>query len=477
MHTATLTTSPPHALNHSLDAADRTEAIRAVVLGLCYFVVADLGLMTSCDGAIFAVAAALVLPVWRPYIVLLVISVHDAPGQADPYIYAAVTGIGLIMLVSTAIVRVTAGPTTNSQETFRRLSAFSIAVVFFGIASSYWHHRLGLHEQSAERPYYIVGGLIILMLLLGAMSHKAIENDPLSSVRLRTICMLAIGHMMLVALLQLKMGPQFLASANGIHSIESAHELIDGGSRGMARLTGPFLSPNTLAMLPAFYLCLYLRGTRQRMISDSFIIAFLTVGFMASLLGGARSMFAYYFAGAAALMWTKSPVRVLALSLLALPMLVVVSIPWDEMLMMMRMQDLQELGTRGEFWQASLQNMSAQDWLWGFGISHWPVFFTYYTGSSTSDPHNWVLSMGGNYGIVGLFFYFVLGCLLLHKSLTGPKKFRAIAVCLGLMFFGRDLANTQYVMNNHPMCCLYWLTIGSVFLRESDPHCTLSSKA
>jgi hypothetical protein len=443
-----------------------SEVIRAALLSTCYFFVADLGLITAMDGVIFALAASLVFPVWRPYILLLVLSIHDAPGQADPYLYHAVCGIGAMMLASALIVRVKEQPRFTAS--YFRLACTAVAVIGYGVLNSFWQHRLGLHEQAADRSYILVGTLTALMIIVGLIANTAIERDPRSETRLQTICLFVVGHIILIAVLQLFLGPQFCASDGGARTIVELEELLHGRERGIARLTGPFLSPNTLAMLPAFYLLVLLRKSRGQQISDSFIATFILVGFAVSLLGGARSMFAFYLVGAGALMWTKSPARAVGFGLLGLPLIFVVGIPWDELMQVMRFKNLGALGTRGEFWAVAFHNLTTTDWMFGFGMSHWPVFFEHYTGKTTSDPHNWILSMAGNYGIAGLSFYLILGWLLVKRCLAGPSKYRAIAVCLLVMFFGRDLANTQYVINNHPISCLYWIAIGSVFLHPSN---------
>jgi predicted tellurium resistance membrane protein TerC len=108
-------------------------------------------------------------------------------------------------------------------------------------------------------------------------------------------------------------------------------------------------------------------------------------------------------------------------------------------------------------------------WLFGYGLTHFPVFVKTNLGFYGSDPHNWILSAAGIFGILGLLFYFVLTKKLIRKSHSFETKERAIALCLLLFFIGRELANTQYVLNNNPMCCLYWISISLVFFSSPQP--------
>ncbi|MCA9049076.1 MAG: hypothetical protein KDA89_10140 [Planctomycetaceae bacterium] len=468
MHSTTLQ-SPSFSLTPHASAVrsmEQVEVLRALLFSAVYYAFAHIGYWTSYDGVFVALGMALILPAWRPYLMLLVMSVHDAPGQADPSIYVSVAGIAGMMLATGAITRNGSVIESPDDRRFRYLAMGGVMLALIGIVGSWVHQRFGLHQQLEDRPFPVVGGLIALMILIGMLCHRALERDPWLTVRLKTICVIAVTQILVMALLQLAFGPTFGASPAGLHAIATRLELLEGGERGVARLTGPFLSPNTLAILPAFFMLLYLRAGRTVIISGAFILTFFTVGMTLSALGAARSMFLYYIMATGALMWTRSPQRVLLLAVCCLPLLLMMDLPVDDILRSMRLQNLESieaLGTRGLYWQCTLNNLTWQDWLLGFGLSHWPVFFQYYTGSMASDPHNWIMSMGGTYGILGLSYYCWIGWLLFKRSLSGSKKLRATSACLLLMYFGRDLANTQYLVNNHPMTVLYWMALGTAF--------------
>lgn len=474
MQTATLNHYPAShampALGHQ--TAERSEVLRAVVISVVYFAIANIGYVTPYDSVVFILGLAIIAPSWRPYLLLLVASVHDSPGQADPSVYAGVCGITCLMSFSAIMnPRLRQAARTSEDRAFTRLVFCGLLLVTYGLVNSWVQQTLQLHEQYADKPYYLLGGLMAMMIVSGFLAHRILAEDKFASVRLRTICAMILGHILIITLLQTVFGPGFGASSKGMAIISQMFELMDGGSRGMARLTGPFLSPNTLAMLPCLYLLIYLRASPGKDISDKFIVAFGAVGLVLAILGGARSMFGFYLLACGVLMWTKSPRRAIGLGVAALPMLFVVGVPWDNILVLMRFQDvdsLQSLGMRGAYWNACIHNLTREQWLYGSGLSHWPVFLKYYVGYPGADPHNWVFSMAGSFGLPGLLFYTCLGFVLLKRGFTGPRRYRAIALCLFMLLLGRDLVNVQYVVNNHAMGSLYWLCIASAFTSQSD---------
>lgn len=476
MHAAVLTTS----LNRfglpevSEQAREQAEVIRAGLISLTYFLVANLAIFSAWDAVGVALALAVLAPAWRPYLLLLAGSVHDAPGQADPSVYASVCGITCLMLFSAIMNTSLRGTSRTAEErTFSRFVLAGLILVTYGLISSFVQQRLQLHEQLEDRPYYILGGLMAMMMISGFLANRLLSEDPYVSVRLRTVCACILIHILLITLLQTILGPAFGASGTGRIIISQHFELFDGGDRGMARLTGPFLSPNTLAMLPCLYLLIYLRASRGSDISEGYIVSFMCVGIVLAVLGGARSMFGFYILASGVLVFVKSPRRAIGMTLAALPLVFVIGVPWDDLLVLMRFHDidsLQSLGIRGAYWNACLHNLTREQWLFGSGLSHWPIFLHYYVGYPGADPHNWIFSMAGSFGAPGLLFYACLGWALLKRGFSGPQRYRAIAWCLLILLLGRDLANVQYVVNNHAMGCLYWIAISSAFMSQADPN-------
>lgn len=443
-------------------SAVHAEIIKGVLLSVAYFGMARLGLKTRFDGPMFAVGASLIFPQWRPCILLMVLSVQDAPGQVVPYDYLGVAGISGLMLLKAALQR-TSDNVSPQVRQFRGLLRFALVIVVYAVFNSAVQHRFGFHEQSATRPYPVIGGLMAMMMVTGYLAYRELAADPMSAVRVKTVSVCILGHIFFIIACQVLFGPLFGSSPQGAEEMKQLFQMMDGGSRGLARLTGPFLSPNLLASVPGLFMLIILRYQKSDSISIRFIMAFFVVGMAAAVAGGARTMFVFYIAGTAAMTWTRSPKHTLIVGMMAIPLVFLVDIPWGDILQMMRLKDLQSLGVRGELWQASLHLMDWKDWTFGFGLTHFPVFCRSNLGYYGSDPHNWILSASQMFGVLGLLFYVVLIRVLLKKSFSVSRKERAIAITLLLFFVGREFANTQYVLNNHPLCCLYWIMISLVF--------------
>ena len=139
------------------------EVLKGVAIALVYFSFARLGLRTRYDAPLFAVGAALILPQWRACILLMVISIQDAPGQVVQFDYLGVAGISGLMVLSAMLQRSTAPLAAETIE-FRGLLRLGLMLVVYGIFSSGVQQHFGLHQQSESRPYVIIGCLMAMMM-------------------------------------------------------------------------------------------------------------------------------------------------------------------------------------------------------------------------------------------------------------------------------------------------------------------------
>lgn len=451
-------------------SAVQVEIIKGIALSILYFGLARTGLGAAYSAPLFAIGASIAFPQWRPCLLLMVISIQDAPGQLVQLEYIGVAGIAGIMIFNAAINRSHEILSARMLE-FRSLMRFGLIVVVYGICSGIVQHKLGLHEQSDTRPPFVIGGLMVMMILAGYLSHRELSADPLSSVRIQTALVAILLHVYGIAFLQVVMGPLYGSSPQGVAEMKQLFQMIDGGERGLARLTGPFLSPNILASVPGFAMLIWLRYQSGERVSVRFISVFFLAGMTAAYLGGARTMFVCYLCCTVAMTWMRSPQYTLLGICTFLPFIFILDIPWNDLLMLLRLKNLQSLGVRGEMWQMLLSVMDVGDWIFGYGITHFPVLIRVTLGYYGTDPHNWILSVCGMFGVLGLMFYLILARKLFRKCFAREEKERVIAICLLLLFVGREFANTQYVLNNSPLCCLSWLMISLVFfdVKEAGP--------
>ena len=451
----------------AIRSAQMTEAVKGVLLSVSYFMIAQMGVLTIYDGALYIMAAAFCLPHWRPYLLLLVLSVQDAKGQVVPFDYVAVAAISA-MLFGSAALRSPGLPIAAGLREYRGLLGIGIALAIYGIVSSAVQDTMLIHQQAPHRPYLIVGLLMATMMCTAYLAHREMYFDIYALVRLRAVVSCILIHIFLIAVMQLFYGPTFGASPQCIAEMIQHDQAINPGARGFARLTGPFLSPNALASVPALFMLMLLRTRQSAQISTLFIATFFTAGMIASTLGAARTMFVFYLVASAAMTWTRSPSKTMIAMVLCLPLVLLIDIPWDEILVMMRLSNLQSLGVRGRLWQVSLDNLHLAELFFGFGLTHFPVMFKTSLGYFASDPHNWILSMIGMFGISGFIFYLYVGYRIFLRAFANDTTERAISVALVIFLVGRELGNTQYLMNNHPMCCLYWMSVGFVFVKPGE---------
>ena len=116
--TPVTSTLPPNSpLNGSGNrSVAYAEIVKGILLSFAYFTLARNGFFTRYDGPLFAVAASLVFPQWRPCLLLMVLSIQDAPGQVVMFDYLGVAGISGLMILSAALQRSKSPETANGQE-------------------------------------------------------------------------------------------------------------------------------------------------------------------------------------------------------------------------------------------------------------------------------------------------------------------------------------------------------------------------
>jgi hypothetical protein len=117
-------------------------------------------------------------------------------------------------------------------------------------------------------------------------------------------------------------------------------------------------------------------------------------------------------------------------------------------------------GTRGTAWDAVLYHMTYRDWIFGTWLANWRSFFETYTDYKFSDPHCWVLSVMGAFGILGLIFYSYVAALLWSAARSSIPSRALVAILLLVMLFMKDLNSVQYLFNYNPVSYLIWFNLG-----------------
>jgi hypothetical protein len=278
---------------------------------------------------------------------------------------------------------------------------------------------------------------------------------------IRTIAICSLLHVIVITLLELKLGPFFCASQQGALEIASAAQLTESGERGISRLTGTFLTPNNLAFVPALLLLLILWTLRSRSLPWWYIVLYAPVGSLLALLGGSRSMLAFFCTTSAVLCWHKS--RLASTLCLVLGVIAVTSanIDWAALSAFARLDTLDfSDNSRSLLWSAVWEDFTYTDWLFGAGLTFWSnIFGGAFADRDVLDPHNWVLSTIGMFGVTGLAFYVWLAIRLVKAGRMELKSQQALTVNLLILYFCKDLVSVQYLFNNHPNSCLSWLVL------------------
>jgi hypothetical protein len=449
----------PQALGSKGTTRVASRALAIVGISLCFFLAADVGALSKYDGVLFATACAILQPQLGPCLLVLVISVHDAPGMATPALYLGVAGVAFGMGLDEALA------------TRRRLRAklpgrvtvllvLVTALAAYGIVASWLNEWLADREQSVYRHYSIIAALMAAMPLIAWLAARRVGDSPAARRDLRMACCCALAHVVVVVAMQWQFGVFFGKSRAGALEIGGAAQLVDAGARGVSRFTGPFLTPNNLAYVPAVMLLLILWTSDRARISRRFLAGYVFVGGGLAVLGASRSMLLFFGASTAFMFWRRSKLASIALGLAAL---VACSdgLIGENAWVFARLDDLSfEGSTRELLWSTVVNDFGPAQWVFGAGLSHWDSLFErVYFDDRVSDPHNWVLSVVGMFGVLGLLFYAKVGATLTRVARTSTQARQAVAVSLLILFFCRDLMGVQYLLNNHPNTCLNWLLL------------------
>jgi hypothetical protein len=119
------------------------------------------------------------------------------------------------------------------------------------------------------------------------------------------------------------------------------------------------------------------------------------------------------------------------------------------------------LGYRGIAWSATVSEFGFSDWLIGTGLASWPVFFEKYAGVPLADPHSWLLSIPGTFGLPGILYYTLVFITLAGawKSAKDERGCRVAITLLILLVFVRDLVAVPVLLGNTPLAFLVWLAM------------------
>lgn len=431
---------------------------RSLLFSVLFLLAADIGAFSEADGLISGLVLLLVYADFLPHLLILFSVTQDAPGLAQQW-----SRMGLVFLCVIAILRYL--PHISAREpwyqSLRLIIATAVAVVCLALINSYAQHYLGGHLQdmSGRNPM-----LLAMLMLINIFAALAVTDSMRADAGMVQTILLAIVHGTVIVLLQALLGSDTLHSVAAKLQIAQSYQLSSDSAFGLPRLTGAFLSPNAFGLVWV-NMALLLVALRPQLLKIP-ITPWGFFGMAIFLMLFTQSKNAALMAGFAGLyllvsMWRDNRVLVFG----AITLLVggiVAAINMERIISGLRLgQDLTN-GYRYQAIMTALHNMRPEDWIFGMGLSHWPVMFTRYLPFSLADPHTWVLSIPGTFGLPGLLFYGLVAIWLFRQLRTGQhaQRFLAVMMAYGLLVAG--LFDIPYLLGNTILTILTWLIMAQI---------------
>jgi len=428
----------------------------------------DAGIFTEADGILVAAAIGILRPVLLPYLVLLVAGFQDARGLSGIWWYGGTVGLGLWVTLTrlpafTAFLK-------GSERAFRALVALVVVTVIYSVLSSYIQDSLGIHPQATTREPYVVGALALLMSLIGMTCYFAMRRDADAPHRVIMIVVLVLVNGLIVSAARMALGYDHFLSAAGVAQLEDA-QLVEDTPLGFPRLTGSYLTPIGFAMYIAYLLVLWEAITTRRGVSGWFVMLYVVIAIMLSVMSLSKGMAAYFLVTIGVILVAR-PRYILpfALGAFGVSLWVINLVGLDAVSEAFRFeQGTSTTSYRAIAWAATISKFSWSDWLFGTGIAYWPTFLERNAGFALSDPHNYLLSIPGTYGILGIALYLVLAGCIVSAFRAGHGYSRVAAASLFVMFFVADAVNIPYVIGNTPITACIWAAITALCAQRSAP--------
>lgn len=447
--------------------AERLRALKILAACAVVIVIADLGVLSGFDAILAAIILAVISPALSPYLLLVIASIQDAPGLAGIAWYAGVVIVGAIFIIY-AYFAYAFRFLKGSVNTWGWAASL---VILFALAVSIANQYLGGHNQASGRNPFVVAGLMMFMTWLGIIYGRAIAQGYINRFPLAWLIGLLLVHGITIAIGQILIDPSFMTSAHGMVEIEEAGQMSMESALGIPRIHGTFLTPNAFALCIILLIVLLRALHHERAYGTGFLIFWILVGSFLSLASlskaiGIVCILTSLFTLQRLVEWRLFFIAIGLVALFAVKLFV--SEMGDDLASAFRITN--ELGGdsyRAQAWGLVLEKFTWADWLFGTGLAYWPVFFDKYMGVPLSDPHSWVLSLPGTFGLIGLaFFLVVLGYLsVIALRRSGNLQFAAFSMLI--IFAVKDMFSISYLLGNTPLTFLIWLILATIWSKES----------
>jgi hypothetical protein len=432
---------------------------------------ADAGVLSEADGVAVALAGALLRPSLIPYLLLVVAGFQDAKGLSGNWWYGGTVVLGCATLLMKG--GQLPAPLRDGRRGFRDLAAFAVLLVLYAVVSSYAQRWFGIHEQASSREPIVVALLALAMLMFGTAVWDAISADPRAESRICAVFWVMFVNGLAVSIARVFLGYQSFVSLAGQAGMEAGGEqLFAPTPLGFPRMTGTYLTPIGFAMYIGYLLVLWQAAKRAQSIRSRFVLVYCVVGLILALMSLSKDMAVFFVLTSVAFATVRG--RLLVPVVLVAASVVLIGVGYigaDSILEAFRF----DTGISGESyralaWSAILDKFTWSDWVFGTGIAYWPVFLERTVGFSLSDPHSFLFSIPGTYGVAGVAFYLTLALFLYTAYRRNTGYLRVVAVALATMCFVVDASSIPYVIGNTPITMLIWTALSGLGISAAFPH-------
>lgn len=444
--------------------------MHTILLAVLFYISVAFGFLPQAAIAVPVLYGLLLGLNYRPALLVIVCSVQDAPNYSYDTSYIVFVLVVTITVFEVMLYR--EGRTRlirfwKLKPNVRKLFLAFLAVAIYGGALSFLQDTYGSRSQSELRDYRLLTVLMLTNYVAAYLCVCLIFRNSKTAFATVAALTCAIVHSLLVAIAQIFAGQEAYRSGDRLEQVLSSGQLTSETAIGIARLNGPFLSPNALGLHVALCLILFVainemsKGVSKR---DKFF--YVSAAISSVVMSMSKALVVHQ--AIASLILVKSRVNGLlfyfaSLILLLLLVTVLYFFPPQDMEVasalageVFRIDSSGGLGTRGFAWAAVIDKLTIYDWITGMGLSHWPIFFYTTIGLPLADPHNFLLSILGTLGVVGLVFYVYIIFLMFRSYKSSRYSFILMILVLVLV---KDLASIQIVIGNAPATFLIAIAI------------------
>lgn len=435
---------------------------------------ADLGPLGPASATVAACIWSVLRPHTAPYLLLAVAGVQDAPGQAGEWWYVSTCAVGLLVIARDWHTRSNLQTAPLAHSVMPLLYAASL-VVIYAACMSWIYDWTGRFPQSVDRPFAVVAALMVFMMFAGVSAAQSFARDGWGGQRLKAVIAILTIHALAVVAVQAVVGPQFLASELGAESIEGASQLTEATELGYARIRGLYLTPNGFAQFYTLLVLLFTVRQQDRPVELSSVLMFaaVSIGLAAAALSKSMLTFSILTSLAMAAQVVQNSIpsvrtRVLALVMAGLAGIAVIApVEFDFGILAKAFRfsadDAAEPSYRSQAWSLVIETLDWFSWTLGTGLSHWPVLFEENLTFKLSDPHTYLLSLPGTFGVFGVTLFVVIVVGLGRLAISDRGARRVLAVSLLALFLVKDLVSIPYLLGSTPLTLLIWILLTLVF--------------